>query len=266
MSLKFIVMSDIHLMPPGGLSMGLDTAARLRKAIETVVQRYDDIDFCILAGDLADLGQQGAYEQLQDLLVDMPVPVHMTLGNHDNRETFLQVFGDAMANPQTRKVDRVIDVKGYRIIILDTSEPDLVAGRLSDVQIEWLTARLAEAASQPVIVVMHHHASLLNTHADRIALLAPEAFLQALKTHPDVRQVIAGHVHVTSCAVWQGVPFCTLAGGHYSVGFDVGKPDRPVECFDGPGQFAVVEGTADRTTVLFDDFLNNNQLIHTHVK
>jgi Icc protein len=29
-----------------------------------------------------------------------------------------------------------------------------------------------------------------------------------------VRQVIAGHVHYTSTALWHGIPFTTLAGGH----------------------------------------------------
>jgi Icc protein len=83
----------------------------------------------------------------------------------------------------------------------------------------------------------------------------------ALKTHKDVRQVIAGHVHITSTASWHGLPFTTLAGGHYSASFNVDQPDVPVRRIDGPGQMAVVVGTPDRTTVLFDDFIDGNKTI-----
>jgi hypothetical protein len=79
-----------------------------------------------------------------------------------------------------------------------------------------------------------------------------------LKTHPDIRQVIAGHVHLTSTATWRGLPFTTLAGGHYSVGFAVDQPEADFPRVSGPGQMAIVIGTPDRTTILFDDFIHNN--------
>ena len=44
MTLKFVVMSDLHLLPEGELSMTLDTAARLEQAIETVISRHADAD------------------------------------------------------------------------------------------------------------------------------------------------------------------------------------------------------------------------------
>lgn len=257
MTLKFVVMSDLHLMPAGELSMTLDTGARLEQAIETVISRYGDADFCILAGDLADLGQAEAYERLKTLIARLPIPVHITLGNHDDRPTFLQVFGPDLAG-ETGKVDKVIDLKGYRVIVLDSSEPGRVDGVLEPVQIEWLRARLAEALDRPVIVVLHHNANALHIHSDTIRMLEPDAFIAALKTHPDIRQVIAGHVHLTSTASWHGLPFTTLAGGHYSVGFAVDQPTADVPRLTGPGQMAIVVGMPDRTTVLFEDFIHGH--------
>lgn len=261
MTLKFVVMSDLHVMPPGELSMTLDTGARLEQAVDAVIDRYGDADFCILAGDLADLGQPEAYEHLKAIIARMPIPVHITLGNHDNRPAFLDVFGAAHAHAETGKVDKVIDIKGYRIIVLDSSEPGRVDGVLEESQIAWLHARLAEATDRPVIVVLHHNANALHIRSDDIRMLEPSAFIAALKTHPDIRQVIAGHVHVTSTAMWQGLPFTTLAGGHYSVSFNVDQPEAPIRRIDGPGQMAVVIGTPDRTTVLFDDFIDGNTTV-----
>jgi hypothetical protein len=86
-------------------------------------------------------------------------------------------------------------------------------------------------------------------------------FVAALKPHPDIRQVIAGHVHLTSTAVYHGIPFTTLAGGHYSVSFDVDAPDQPFRALTGPGQIAVVIGLPHATTVLFEDFIDGNMVI-----
>ncbi|MDB5538200.1 MAG: hypothetical protein JWQ65_3075 [Devosia sp.] len=258
MTLKFVVMSDLHLMPQGELSMTLDTGARLEQAVDAVIERYGDADFCILAGDLADMGQPAAYEYLKTIIARLPIPVHITLGNHDRRPAFLDVFGPDFADAETGKIDKVIDIKGYRIIMLDSSEPGRVDGVLEDDQIDWLHARLAEALDRPVIVVLHHNANALHIRSDDIRLLEPDAFIGALKTHPDVRQVIAGHVHITSTATWRGLPFTTLAGGHYSVSFVVDEPEAAIRRIDGPGQMAIVLGTPDRTTVLFDDFIDGN--------
>lgn len=257
MTLKFVVMSDLHLLPEGQLSLTLDTAQRLETAVDTVIRRYADADFCVLAGDLADFGQAEAYERLKAIIARLPIPVHITLGNHDDRPTFLSVFGQGFAAP-TGKIDKVIDIKGYRIILLDSSEPGRVDGVLEAGQIAWLHEKLAEAMDRPVIVILHHNANALHVNADTIRILEPDAFIEALKTHPDIRQVIAGHVHMTTTAMWRGIPFTTLAGGHYSVGFNVDQPEADFPRIDGPGQMAVIVGTPDRTTVLFEDFLHGN--------
>ena len=162
---------------------------------------------------------------------------------------------------ETGNVDKVIDIKGYRIIVLDSSEPGRVDGVLEAGQIAWLRARLAEALDRPVIVILHHNANALHIESDDIRMLEPDAFLDALATHPDIRQVIAGHVHLTSTAMWRGIPFTTLAGGHYSVGFNVDQPGAPYKRLTGPGQMAVVVATEDRTTVLFEDFIDGNDEI-----
>lgn len=257
MTLKFIVMSDLHLVPEGELSLTLDTGARLEQAVETVIARYGDADFCVLAGDLADLGQVEAYRRLQAIIARLPIPVHITLGNHDDRPAFLEVFGAEFANG-TSKVDKVIDRKGYRVILLDSSEPGRVDGVLEPAQIDWLKVRLSEAADRPVIVILHHNANALHIESDDIRILDEGPFLDALKTHRDIRQVIAGHVHLTSTATYRGIPFTTLAGGHYSVSFNIDQPKAPFRRLSGPGQMAVVVGTEEKTTVLFEDFLDGN--------
>ena len=258
MTLKIIVLSDLHLLPEGELSLGLDTAERLRIGVATINARHADADFCVIAGDLADLGQKVAYERLAVILSKLTIPLHMTIGNHDDRATFLNVFGPEYAT-ETGFVDKVIDAKGYRVILLDSAiEFGRHDGRLEPSQLDWLRARLLEAEDLPVIVILHHHANPLHTEVDGIILQNGRAFVDTLNIHPEVRHVIAGHVHYTSTAIWKGIPFTTLAGGHYSVSIPLGPPYGAMERLSGPGQMAVILADPDQTLVHFDNYIDDH--------
>ena len=64
MTLKFLVVSDLHLVPEGRMSMSLDAAVRLQSCVEQINARYGDADFVLVVGDLADLGEEAAYLRL----------------------------------------------------------------------------------------------------------------------------------------------------------------------------------------------------------
>lgn len=261
MTLKFVVLSDLHLLADGKLSHGLDTTERLRAGVAAINARHQDADFVALAGDLADLGERAAYETLRELLSELSPPVHITIGNHDSRETFLNVFGQGEAS-ETGFVDKVVDAKGQRIILLDSAiEFGRHDGRLEPAQLDWLAARLDEAADRPVIVILHHHANPLSTAVDEIILENGPAFAEILSAHGDVRQVIAGHVHYPSTAIWRGIPFTTLSGGHYNVTIPLGRPWTQPQILSGPAQMAVVLTDPEQTLVHFDNYLDESRII-----
>ena len=251
-ALKFVVLSDLHLAAPGVPVNGLDTGARTAEALETVARANADAAFVLLAGDLADGGEVGPSLHLRDQLADLPMPVHITLGNHDDRAAFLSVFGADRDDPMGR-VSVALDAGGHRIILLDTTEPGLVGGRLCQGRLDWLAARLDEAQAPPAIVVQHHHANPLFLPVDEIILDNAAEYVAVLRRPPEVRQVLAGHVHLPTAAVWRGVPMTTLAGSHYSVSPHVpGVPGRQRQP-EGPAQMAVVPAHPDGVTVHFQD-------------
>lgn len=262
--LKFLVLSDLHLVEENDTSRGLDTYLRMQKAVDWINTHHADADFCVLAGDLADTGFEGAvfpYHRLRALVDRMAVPCHITIGNHDRRDTFLNVFGEEL-RAETGCVDKVVDAKGYRVILLDSAvegDDHSHAGQLSRRQLDWLDARLAEHDG-PVVVVLHHHANPLHVRVDSIMLEHGDSFARVLKTHADVRQVIAGHVHFTSCGLWHGIPFTTVAGNHYNVTVTLGA-DAEVERLWGPAQMAVVLGNETQTLVHFDNYLEGNAVL-----
>lgn len=90
--MKFIHLTDIHLMPPGQSVSGSDPIEKLSKVFEDIATWHSDAEFCVVSGDLADLGDRESYEWLRQRLAHFPVPVFLMLGNHDVRETFISVF------------------------------------------------------------------------------------------------------------------------------------------------------------------------------
>jgi 3',5'-cyclic-AMP phosphodiesterase len=252
--MKFVVLSDLHLGPPGAAVNGLDPAQRLAAAVDAINRDHPDAAFVAIAGDLADLGEVAAYEVLRDTLAPLAMPCHITLGNHDREEAFLSVFGATLSHPEGR-VSQAIDLGGYRVILLDTTTPGTHAGALCEGRRGWLAARLEEAVDRPVIVIMHHHANVLSLPVDDIPLADGAGFARLLKRHPDVRMVIAGHVHLTTSGVWHGVPMTTLAGCHYSVNAHLPGMTGAQRRLEGPAQMAVVLAEADGVTVHFQDYL-----------
>lgn len=258
--LKLVIMSDLHLVPEGEVSNTLDTAARLRAAVDSVNRDHADADLCILAGDLADLGEAAAYTRLRDIIAPLSVDTHLMLGNHDDRPTFLAEMGADHADANGH-VQKVIDIKGHRVILLDSSEPGLVEGVICPARLDWLAARLDEAMDRPVIVVLHHHVLPLSMPVDSIILRDGAALIDVLRRHPDIRQVIAGHVHITTTGVWKGIPFTTLAGGHYNVSVNLSGHTAPQDRLEGPGQYAVVLADRDSCVVHFENFLDRHPVI-----
>jgi 3',5'-cyclic AMP phosphodiesterase CpdA len=98
-SLSFIHLTDLHLVAPGEELYGLDPAARLQAAVESIISRHGPgcaapAEFAVITGDLAHWGEVAAYEALKDILRPLPFPCHLLLGNHDDRGAFLSVFNE----------------------------------------------------------------------------------------------------------------------------------------------------------------------------
>jgi len=264
--LKFIILADLHIVPEGKLSHGLDTHDRLNQVIDWVNDNHSDAGFVICAGDLADQGEAAAYERIKTAIGRLNVTSYLTLGNHDHRPTFLDIFGNDLAT-ETGNVDHVIDAQGHRIIVLDSSEPELRgSGRLSVAQRDWLAMRLDEAADRPVVIVLHHNITTFHVQTDFIILEEAGAFLDVMQRHRDVRQVISGHVHMTTAGTVRGIPFCTLGGGHYAIDPVLQSRSGPfpggqVPRREGPGQLAVVLCDDTSVVVHMENFLDRHIIL-----
>ncbi len=182
----------------------------------------------LVSGDLTEHGLRHEYERVRELLSGLAMPVHVLGGNHDDRESLRASFplpgGDD--GEDYRYTTRCGPL---RLVAIDTTDPGRVEGRLGAERLAWLDARLAEEGETPTVVAMHHPPLLLGIPAwDEIGL--PDADRAALgeiiARHPQVRRVLAGHVHRAALGSVGGCPVFTCPSTWIQGRLDFARPDE----------------------------------------
>jgi 3',5'-cyclic AMP phosphodiesterase CpdA len=263
--MKLVVLSDIHIDLPVEDQKYPDNLARLETAIERINTAYSDADLVVFAGDLVDRGRFAApYKTLKEALESLSSSYALTIGNHDDRDTFCGVFGKAHRD-ENGFIQSAHNLDGTHVLVLDSATdappPDGFRGardawgQLCARRLNMLQRWLQENNGEPVIVILHHPPLQLGLWGDAMLLREPVALIDMLADHGNVRQVISGHIHMTTTAFHRGIPFTTLAGGCTTVVEDVGRRENRRRR-TGPAQMAIVLSDEFQTTVHFDNYVD----------
>lgn len=250
--MKLIQITDLHLVTPGETLFGLDPLVRLTACLKDVEDHHGDADAIVVTGDLTHDGEIAAYEALARAISGLTPPVHLMLGNHDRREAFRAVFGDAHFDAGF--VQKSVDLDGSRLILLDTLKEGAVEGELCPARLGWLERQLAGAGENGALVFAHHPPFRLHMPAlDRVRLGEAEEFARIANQAGNVRHILAGHVHRPVSGSWRGIPFNALRSTNQQTALVF--EDRFVNSHEPPA-YAVIFVDVDGVVVHFHDFLD----------
>ncbi len=90
---------------------------------------------------------------------------------------------------------------------------------------------------------------------DVLKLRNPEALLDVLGSHPEVRYLISGHVHHPTSINWHGYACYTVGACTYKAGLHVTGSPGPGERYYGPAYYTVALMEPDQMMVHHHDFL-----------
>jgi 3',5'-cyclic-AMP phosphodiesterase len=212
-------ISDTHLVAGDAeLYGGVDADARLSQLLERLEGSQFRPDALIFTGDLADTGQPEAYRKLHDqvepLASRLGAEVIWVMGNHDDRAA---LRGHLLREtPSMAPMDRVHDVAGLRVVVLDTSVPGCHHGEISPAQLDWLAAQLAGPAPFGTILAMHHPPIPSVQDLAVTVELREQAPLAEVLRGTDVRSILAGHLHYSAAATFAGIPVSVAPASCYT--------------------------------------------------
>lgn len=196
----FALLSDPHVS--GGIfgSMG----KRLSTAVKQVLEMPNPAQRVLVAGDCAYLtGETKDYREFIrriQPLADAGLPVHMTLGNHDDREHFWEALPreHTDANLKLRRQSMFIAAPQANWFLLDSlTVTNKSPGELGTDQLEWLAAELDAHPDKPALVMLHHDPVRNGGQAS----LGDAAKLLALaRPRRQVKALFFGHTHVWDVA------------------------------------------------------------------
>ena len=245
--MKFIHLTDLHLVDREKQLHDLDPAKRFSLCIDSINQYHSDAECCVVTGDLADRGDEDAYRFLAEQLQRLNMPCHLIIGNHDHRLRFREFFPDTPLDAGGF-VQYTVETTAGVFLLLDTVKPGTHAGEYCLQRQDWLRTTLAQHADQPVFLFMHHPPFDLHLPSiDRIGLAEQQAFADVVSAHSNIRHIFFGHAHRPISGNWRGISMSSLRGTNHQIVLDFHVEETIY--IDEPPEYSIVFVSADQIVV-----------------
>lgn len=217
----------------------------LRQAVEQI--KSLDADGMVICGDLARLqGRLEDYQSIKPLLAPLtPLPILPSMGNHDDRGNYFQVFGGSKYRQKVPgKYVTVLETPEVRVIGLDSLfMVNKVSGLLGKAQRKWLAEYLKRCDNRPTILCLHH--TLGDDDGD---LLDVPRLFDLIRPYHKVKAILFGHSHRYGFSQREGIHLINLPALGYS--FNQAQPVGWVQAHfhSGGGDFIlhVINGPKEK--------------------
>ncbi|WP_039994603.1 metallophosphoesterase [Gordonia otitidis] len=183
---------------------------RIESTLNYINARAAGINALLITGDVADEGSPSEYREAS-LVIDSPLPILITEGNHDDRTAFnAGILGVESSAPINSS--RLID--GVLFVVADSSIPDRNDGYLDDETLAWMSAEIAAHGPEtPVFVAFHHPPVTLEMpFMDSIRQTGEQRLAALVVEHPNIVAFLCGHAHTPAVTRFANRPLCVAPG------------------------------------------------------
>jgi len=194
------LLSDPHLAADQTLvSRGVNMANHFKQVAAELSALPKRPAGVFINGDCAynrgEIEDYAAVKQLLQPIREARMPIHLTLGNHDNREQFWGVFQEEKAARHVVE-DRqagLLKTPLANWFILDSLEKtQATPGLVGAEQLQWLAKTLDADAKKPALVLVHHNPGI---NGGNMGLKDTVPFLEVIRPRKQVKAYIFGHTH-----------------------------------------------------------------------
>lgn len=188
--LRIAQITDCHLpADPGQTYRGINPRDNLQALLRKV--RAWKPDLLLATGDLSEDGSPASYDALHQFFNTLGLPVLALPGNHDDPKALAKIFPGSPVDTV-----QVTEHGDWQIIRLNSCIPGEPHGRIREPCLERLVQVFERGKGRPRLLAVHHQPLMANSPwIDKYRLFEPEAFLQIIDQHADVKVVVWGHIH-----------------------------------------------------------------------
>jgi 3',5'-cyclic AMP phosphodiesterase CpdA len=207
---RLALLSDTHIAADlATLGRNINMADHLRQAVGEVLKLSPAPANVLLNGDFAfNSGESADYAsgvKLLEPLRKAGMPIHIGLGNHDNRERFLAALPEEAKRPaplkDTKHVMRLETPHANWVILDSLDVTKQTPGQLGGDQLAWLAKTLDANADKVNLVMVHHNPDLpapgqaTRDKSKPAGIMDTAALFDVLSPRKQAKALIFGHTH-----------------------------------------------------------------------
>jgi 3',5'-cyclic-AMP phosphodiesterase len=229
-------LTDPHItIGPGDAG----SADALAKAVDAVLALDPTPDAVLMSGDLTEHASTEEYERAAELLAPLSMPLHLLAGNHDEADGLRAHLG--APGQAGEPLQYSLRLGPLRLIACDTTVGGRDDGALGTERLSWLQAELEHDRETPTLLAMHHPPVLIGVGVlDEIGLAEEDrlALAELMAANPQVKRIVAGHVHRGATGGIGGCPIFVCPSSYLQLALDLG-PDSEIALVREPPAFGL---------------------------
>lgn len=230
------ILSDLHIKANGKFAyQQVDTLGALEKSIQHINNFHPAINQVIITGDLADFGLVEEYELIRKQLSQLNMPMAIVPGNHDNRQALREVLSTCTSFAHDSYVTFYLEINDWVWIGLDSLVAGKPHGYIDKEQQQWLIGQLEKKPERPHMLCWHHPPMPVGiAHMDIQNLHNAEELAEIVRSHPQVKGIVCGHLHRPIVANWCDKPTWVVPAHNHAVTLDLAPHADPSFMLEAP--------------------------------
>ena len=223
----YALLSDTHIAADATtITREVDLTNHLQRAVTGVLSLMDRPAGVFVNGDCAlkdgQLGDYVTFASIIKPLITSGFPLHLTLGNHDDRKNFRAALIKKSTPVLESKHVSLLESRRANWILLDSlDKTNITPGLLAEEQRDWLTRTLDAHADKPALIMVHHDPNITGAEKTSGLVDTPELW-EIIAPRRQVKALIFGHTHRWEFREANGIHLVNLPAVAYNF-----APEQP---------------------------------------